>query len=55
MEKEIVKGYIDHFIYKNEENGYGVVNLIVDEEEVTCTGTFKDADVGDTLEIEGMT
>lgn len=53
MEKEIVKGYIDHFIYKNEENGYGVVNLIVDEEEVTCTGTFKDADVGDTLEIEG--
>ena len=54
MEKEIVKGYIDHFIYKNEENGYGVVNLIVDEEEVTCTGTFKDADVGDTLEIEGV-
>ncbi|MBE5837845.1 SF1B family DNA helicase RecD2 [Butyrivibrio sp.] len=54
MEKEIVKGYIDHFIYKNEENGYGVVNLIVDEEEVTCTGTFKDADVGDTLEIEGI-
>ncbi|WP_022772627.1 SF1B family DNA helicase RecD2 [Butyrivibrio sp. AE2015] len=53
MEKEIVKGYIDHFIYKNEENGYGVVNLIVDEEEVTCTGIFKDADVGDTLEIEG--
>lgn len=53
MEKEIVKGYIDHFIYKNEENGYGVVSLIVDEEEVTCTGTFKDADVGDTLEIEG--
>ncbi|SEG21302.1 exodeoxyribonuclease V alpha subunit [Butyrivibrio sp. Su6] len=53
MEKEIVKGYIDHFIYKNEENGYGVVNLIVNEEEVTCTGTFKDADVGDTLEIEG--
>ncbi len=53
MEKEIVKGYIDHFIYKNEENGYGVVSLVVDGEEVTCTGTFKDADVGDTLEIEG--
>ncbi|MBO6241577.1 MAG: ATP-dependent RecD-like DNA helicase [Butyrivibrio sp.] len=53
MEKEIVRGYIDHFIYKNEENGYGVVSLIVDEEEITCTGTFKDADVGDNLEIEG--
>ncbi|WP_034465574.1 ATP-dependent RecD-like DNA helicase [Butyrivibrio proteoclasticus] len=53
MEKEIIKGYIEHFIYKNAENGYGVVSLISDGEEIVCTGTFKDADVGDTLEIEG--
>ena len=53
MEKEAVKGYIDHFIYKNAENGYGVVSLVVDGEELVCTGIFKDADVGDTLEIEG--
>lgn len=53
MEKEVVKGYIDHFIYKNAENGYGVVSLVVDGEELVCTGIFKDADVGDTLEIEG--
>jgi exodeoxyribonuclease V alpha subunit len=54
MEKEVIKGYIDHFIYKNEENGYGVVSLIVDGDEITCTGIFKDADIGDTLEIEGV-
>ncbi|AOZ97486.1 SF1B family DNA helicase RecD2 [Butyrivibrio hungatei] len=53
MEKEVVKGYIDHFIYKNAENGYGVVSLVVGGEELVCTGIFKDADVGDTLEIEG--
>ncbi len=53
MEKEVIKGYIDHFIYKNAENGYGVVSLVVDGEELVCTGIFKDADVGDTLEIEG--
>lgn len=53
MEKEVVKGYIDHYIYKNAENGYGVVSLVVDGEELVCTGIFKDADVGDTLEIEG--
>lgn len=51
MEK--IKGYIEHFVYKNEENGYGVCNFISDGEEITCVGTFQDVDVGDTLEIEG--
>lgn len=51
MEK--FKGYIEHFVYKNEDNGYGVANVISDGDEITCVGTFKDADVGDTLEIEG--
>ncbi|WP_330361447.1 SF1B family DNA helicase RecD2 [Butyrivibrio sp. VCB2006] len=52
-ENEIIKGYIEHFIYKNAENGYGVVNLVSEDEEIICTGTFKDADVGDFLEVEG--
>ncbi len=52
-ELEIVKGYIEHFIYKNAENGYGVVNLVTDEDEIICTGNFKNADVGDFLEIKG--
>ncbi len=51
MEK--VKGYIEHFIYKNNENGYAVVNLITAEDELTCTGNFGTADVGDNLELEG--
>lgn len=53
MEMEKVKGYIDHFIYKNSENGYAVVNLITDTDELTCTGNFGTADVGDNLELEG--
>ena len=52
-ENEIIKGYIEHFIYKNAENGYGVINLISEDEEIICTGNFKDADVGDSLEIQG--
>ena len=52
-ELEIVKGYIEHFIYKNAENGYGVVSLISEDDEVICTGNFKDADVGDFLELQG--
>jgi len=54
MEKEIVKGYIEHFIYRNTENGYSVVNLIAEDDEITCIGNFRDADVGDTLEMEGV-
>ena len=51
MEK--FKGYIDHFVYRNEDNGYGVAIVISDGDEITCVGTFRDADVGDNLEIEG--
>ncbi|MCR4834349.1 MAG: ATP-dependent RecD-like DNA helicase [Butyrivibrio sp.] len=51
MEK--VKGYIEHFVYRNTENGYAVVNLITDGEELTCTGNFGSADIGDNLELEG--
>ncbi|MBP3783459.1 MAG: ATP-dependent RecD-like DNA helicase [Butyrivibrio sp.] len=51
MEK--IKGYIEHFIYKNTENGYGVLNLVVSDDEIVCTGVFRDVDVGDTIEAEG--
>ncbi|MCR5556572.1 MAG: ATP-dependent RecD-like DNA helicase [Butyrivibrio sp.] len=50
---EQIKGYIEHFIYRNADNGYGVANLVTEDEEIICTGNFKDADVGDTLEVRG--
>ncbi len=55
MENEniTIKGYIEKFLFKNAENGYGVINLIAEEDEVVCTGTFRDADVGDTVELTG--
>ncbi|WP_330370184.1 SF1B family DNA helicase RecD2 [Butyrivibrio sp. MC2021] len=53
-EKEIIKGFVEHFIYKSSDTGYGVLNLITDEEDLTCVGNFKDVDVGDALEVEGV-
>ena len=50
---EVLKGYIDHFIYHNEENGYAVVQFIRDGAEEILVGTFFDAGVGDILEAEG--
>ena len=49
------KGYIDHFIYRNPDNGYGVVTFIStdDGEELTCVGTFPDVNEGESLEITG--
>ncbi len=50
---ETVKGYIDHIIYQNEENGYTVLVLNVDGEELTCVGTFKNVGPGETLAVQG--
>ncbi|MBE5826358.1 MAG: ATP-dependent RecD-like DNA helicase [Butyrivibrio sp.] len=51
MEK--IKGYIKGFKYKNPDNGYGVMNLVTEDDEIVCTGSFRDADIGDTVVLEG--
>ena len=51
---ETVTGYIDHVIYRNEENGYTVLVLkAAGEEELTCVGSFADITQGATIEAEG--
>ncbi len=51
MEKE--KGYVDHIIYRNADNGYTVLELICDDDELICVGTFKNIEQGETVEVEG--
>lgn len=50
---DTLKGFVQHFIYKNPQNGYGVMNLIVEEMEITCTGTFMNLDEGECIEAQG--
>lgn len=50
---ETIRGYIEHIIYRNAENGYAVFNLVADGEEVTCVGTMKTIDQGESIEAEG--
>ena len=50
---EAVKGYVDHIIYRNTDNGYTVLILIVEEEELTCVGTFSDIVEGENIEAKG--
>ncbi|MCM1386936.1 MAG: ATP-dependent RecD-like DNA helicase [Bacillus sp. (in: Bacteria)] len=50
---ETIKGYIEHIIYRNTDNGYTVLNLVTGEEEITCVGFFRTIDQGETIEAEG--
>lgn len=50
---EQIKGYIDHIIFQNKENGYAVLSFIVEGEELICVGFFKNVEAGETLEISG--
>ncbi|MDE6662994.1 MAG: ATP-dependent RecD-like DNA helicase [Lachnospiraceae bacterium] len=48
-----IKGYIEHIIYRNNDNGYTVCNLISDGDEITCVGNFRTIDQGETIEAAG--
>ncbi len=50
---DTIKGYVEHIIYRNEDNGYTVLNLICDEDELTCVGYLKTIDGGECIEAEG--
>ncbi|MCI8299120.1 MAG: ATP-dependent RecD-like DNA helicase [Lachnospiraceae bacterium] len=50
---EILKGYVEHIVYQNSENGYTVLNLVSEEEEITCVGIFHGVGEGETLELSG--
>lgn len=50
---ETIKGYVDHIIYQNKDNGYAVLSMNVDDEEEICVGIFRGVDNGENLEIIG--
>lgn len=52
---ETVTGYIDHIIFRNEENGYTVMVLKdTKEEELTCVGSFPSVTQGASIEASGV-
>ncbi len=50
---ETVTGYVDHVIFHNKENGYAVVSLEYEGEELICVGNFRSVEAGETLELTG--
>lgn len=64
---EKIEGYVEHIVYRNEENGYTVMILNgrqvleeeaakksrLNEDEITCVGIFPGVHEGEYLEAEG--
>ncbi|MFV0364219.1 MAG: ATP-dependent RecD-like DNA helicase [Suipraeoptans sp.] len=50
---EAIKGYVDHIVYRNKENGYTVFILDTEDGELTCVGNFLVIEEGDFIKLEG--
>lgn len=50
---ETVSGYIEKIVYRNEENGYTVMTIVEDKEEITCVGTFRYINEGEYATLRG--
>ena len=56
---EILRGYVDHIIFRNEDNGYSVFVFQPDDDEgagsaVTCVVNFASLAGGENLELTGV-
>lgn len=50
---DMIEGYVDRIVFRNEDNGYTVLSLIVDEDEVTCVGNFTLISEGEFIHATG--
>ena len=46
---------MDHIIFRNEDNGYTVMVVIAEEEELTCVGSFQYLSEGETIKPMDIT
>lgn len=50
----IINGIIDNIIFKNEDNGYTVLDVNWDDSLITCVGKFPSVVVGQRIEVNGQ-
>ncbi|MDE5780512.1 MAG: ATP-dependent RecD-like DNA helicase [Lachnospiraceae bacterium] len=49
----MLEGYVDHIVFRNEDNGYSVFVVNEDSDEITCVGNFQYLSEGEYLHMEG--
>ena len=50
---DVITGYVEHIIYRNEENSYTVMNVSTRDDEVTCVGVLPFISEGEYIEASG--
>lgn len=50
---EVVTGYVENIVFRNEDNGYTVFNIEGKDGEMTCVGNFHYISAGELLELQG--
>ncbi len=50
---EVVEGYISRIIFRNDENGYTVLSLRSEGDDLTCVGTFPFIGEGEFMQLLG--
>lgn len=50
---EVFQGYVEKIVFRNKENGYTVLDLAGEDDEITCVGTFSYINEGDFIEVHG--
>lgn len=50
---DVRKGYVEHIVFRNNDNGYTVFQLVSDEEELTCVGIFSVLAEGELVQVSG--
>ncbi|BCN29641.1 SF1B family DNA helicase RecD2 [Anaeromicropila herbilytica] len=50
---DILQGYVDRIVFRNQENGYTVFSLTDDHDETMCVGNFTFISEGEFVEVRG--
>lgn len=48
-----IEGYVEHIVFRNQDNGYTVMNVTSDGEEITCVGTLHYIGEGEYIDMQG--
>ena len=48
-----ITGTIENIVFRNEENGYSVINISFDKKKITAIGNFPEVFEGQTVELTG--
>ena len=50
---DVVEGYIEKIVYRNQDNGYSVISVSYEGDDMTCVGTFQYINEGEYVVLEG--